>query len=71
MTVDFADTDPLKKPVEHVTHNGCAVAFPAFSVYLPVPHFVCRVQVMVPPWYDALTDPASALHVNGVDFALE
>ena len=71
VTVDLAETKALKKPDEHVAHDGCAVASPARNVYLPAPHFVCRVHVIIPPWYDARTDPASGLHVNGEYFALE
>ena len=71
VAVDVTDTDALKKPDEQVTHNGCEVAFPALTVYLPVTHFVCCVHVIVPPWYDARTEPGSALHVNGAYTALE
>ena len=66
-----ADVERLKNPALHVSHTGSLLLEPATLVNLPAPHFVWAVHVIMPPWYDARTDPASGLHVNGAYFALE
>ena len=65
------DVALLKNPALHVSHTGSLLLEPATFVNLPAPHLVCAVQVIMPPWYDARTDPASGLHVNGAYSALE
>ena len=65
------DVALLKNPVLHVSHTGSLLLDPATLVNLPAPHLVWAVHVIMPPWYDARTDPASGLHVNGAYFALE
>ena len=41
------DDEALKNPIIHVSHVGCVVVLPIFSVYLPGGHFVWAVQELV------------------------
>ena len=47
VSVLLLDGKPLKNPVAHNLHVGCAVALPIFSVYLPSGHVLWAKQELV------------------------